>query len=173
MHTKQEGRLSIKLLVMVKVIVFFFFFAVLFDNVLGCTCFKDCPGRETKVKGDSNQVSIQVAGSNIPPLVRIPSFIVVNKTTTPRFTLDGRGTYDPDNKPNALTYYWKSFKAPVKCPLFDLTGYNTSSPIIGNISTRNMGSCSSEAIGSSYLFILYGCDGQSISWSITTVKIVT
>lgn len=81
------------------------------------------------------------------------------------FTLNATASYDPDNGPKVLSYFWKYYGAlPTLSPPFDLSTYDQTLPII-EIPTQGF----PPGI---YTFILYVSDGQAISWNFFNVTIL-
>lgn len=81
------------------------------------------------------------------------------------FTLNATASYDPDNSPKSLTYYWKYFGStpPLLLP-FNLSSFNQTDAIINVPSQGHPPGI--------YIFILYVSDGQAISWNFFNVTIL-
>jgi hypothetical protein len=80
-------------------------------------------------------------------------------------TLNGIASYDDDNGPKPLTYLWEYYQSfPPTLPVFNLSGYDVTQPIIPNIPTTGFPP-------GTYVFILYVSDGQAISWNFFNVTI--
>lgn len=104
---------------------------------------------------------------NEVPVADAGTTIYIKKGTRDTITLNGAASYDPDNGPNPLQYYWKYFKHEKnRLREFNLSSYNVSQQVVRHVSIKDL------ELGT-YSFILYVADGQALSWDILNVTILS
>lgn len=83
---------------------------------------------------------------------------------TPSFTLNGTGSYDPDELPGVLRLYWKVYSTPYdpNPPPFDLQD-PTNALVTINTSALTPGT---------YLFVLYASDSQTVTFTMFNLTIL-
>ncbi len=105
---------------------------------------------------DLRTISKQLKPNNRVPVVNAttPVFVLVGQQSV---KLDACASFDPDNAPNTLTYYWKQYNAS-NTPFIVIIGADTCSPTIA-----------ANFLQGTYTFIVYVSDGQQVVFGLVNV----
>lgn len=102
-------------------------------------------GRGSTILLPGNIIPVADAGQNFSALLTVASV-----------TLDATGSFDKDNGPYLLTYYWKVYNT-------------TPSPIIIECATCAVTRITGPFVRGNYTFILYVSDGQDVTFDLLNV----
>lgn len=143
------------------------------DNIIGdipCVCGLNliCSGTQVltipgdTIAGFNSRVSPYIVLNNAIPVADAGGDQSIAYRAQDFLVIDGSRSFDPDDRPGKLVYYWKLYSKPTNAASDPISATVERQKPVLNISARNL------ALGN-YTFVLYVGDSQDVAFDVVSV----